>query len=105
MIDAIYPTEVYGSGPYAPPEPHLLLLPNDGITFRMSLGNKALWDSPARTRGTHQKDGVLYAYGKGFKQGFQAWASHSPTSSTVACSTSCSWKSCRLPPLAVLVVN
>lgn len=72
LIDAIYPTEVYGSGPYAPPEPHLLLLPNDGVTFRMSLGNKALWDSPARTRGTHQKDGVLYAYGKGLKQGFKA---------------------------------
>src|SRR5438046_7413692 len=44
----------------------------------MSLGNKWLWndefvgrDSKKR-RGSHQKDGVLYAYGAGIKQGFQA---------------------------------
>jgi len=78
LIDAIYTTEVYGSGPYAPPEQHLLLLPSDGITFNMSLGNKWLWndefvgrDSKKR-RGSHQKDGVLYAYGAGIKQGFKA---------------------------------
>lgn len=78
LIDAIYTTEVYGSGPYAPPEQHLLLLPSDGITFNMGLGNKWLWndefvgrDSKKR-RGSHQKDGVLYAYGAGMKQGFKA---------------------------------
>jgi predicted AlkP superfamily phosphohydrolase/phosphomutase len=72
LIDAIYTTEVFGKGPYAPREPHLLLLPTDGITFRMSLGNTRLWDDANTTRGTHQKDGVLYAYGKGIKQGFKA---------------------------------
>jgi predicted AlkP superfamily phosphohydrolase/phosphomutase len=72
LIDAMYTTEVFGKGPYAPREPHLLLLPTDGITFRMNLGNTRLWDDANTTRGTHQKDGVLYAYGGGIKQGFKA---------------------------------
>lgn len=72
LVEALYTTEVYGSGPYAPPEPHILILPNDGITFPMSFGNKNLWDSTSRTHGTHHKDGVLYAYGGGLKQGFKA---------------------------------
>ncbi len=72
LIDVIYTTEVFGKGPYAPREPHLLLLPTDGITFRMNLGNTRLWDDANTTRGTHQKDGVLFAYGAGIKQGFKA---------------------------------
>lgn len=72
LVDALYTTEVFGTGPYAPPERHLLLLPTDGITFRMNLGNKRWWDDANTTRGTHQKDGVLYAYGKGIKRGFKA---------------------------------
>lgn len=78
LLDALYTTEVFGAGPYAPRERHLLLLPGDGITFRMSLGNVRFWDN-ARLRhdlskrcGVHQKDGVLYAYGGGIKQGFLA---------------------------------
>jgi predicted AlkP superfamily phosphohydrolase/phosphomutase len=72
LIDVIYATGVFGEGPYAPREPHLLLLPTDGITFRMNLGNTRLWDDANTTRGTHQKDGVLYAYGGGIKQGLKA---------------------------------
>ena len=72
LVHALYTTEVFGEGPYAPSEPHLLLLPNDGITFRMDLGTKSLWDEASKTRGTHQKDGVLYAYGGGIKSGFKA---------------------------------
>src|SRR5205085_10577675 len=49
-----------------------ILLPSDGITFRVTLGNKQLWDAPNVVRGTHQKDGVLYAYGSGIKRGFKA---------------------------------
>jgi hypothetical protein len=63
---------VFGTGLYAPREPHLLLLPTDGITFRMNFGNTRLWDDANTTRGTHQKDGVLYAYGGGIKEGFKA---------------------------------
>lgn len=72
LIDAIYPTEAYGEGPYAPTEPHLIVLPNEGITFRMDLGSKQTWDETTKVRGTHQKEGVLYAYGGGLKQGFKA---------------------------------
>ena len=72
LIDAIYTNEVYGEGPFALPEPHLLLLPNDGITFRMDLGSKWLWQKTSQVRGTHQKEGVLYAYGGGIKKGFKA---------------------------------
>jgi predicted AlkP superfamily phosphohydrolase/phosphomutase len=72
LIDAIYTEEVFGTGPYAPRERHLLLLPTGGFTFRMSLGNKRFWDDMAKTRGTHQKDGVLYAYGGSFKSGLRA---------------------------------
>lgn len=72
LIDAIYTTEVFGSGPYAPAEPHLLLLPTDGITFQMKLGNTRFWSELSMVRGTHQKDGVLYAYGGTLKKGFKA---------------------------------
>ena len=78
LIDVIYTTEVYGTGPYAPTEQHLLLLPSDGITFNMNLGNKWLWNDEfvgrdtKKRRGSHQKEGVLYAYGAGIKQGFKA---------------------------------
>jgi len=71
LIEAIYTTEVYGTGPFARREPHLLLLPSDGITFRMRPGNKRLWDDTNSTQGTHQKDGVLYAYGNNIKQGLR----------------------------------
>jgi predicted AlkP superfamily phosphohydrolase/phosphomutase len=72
LVDALYTTEVYGTGPFAPTERHLIVLPSDGITFRVTLGNRRLWDDPNVVRGTHQKDGVLYAYGGGIKQGFSA---------------------------------
>src|SRR5207247_5749103 len=68
----IYATEVYGSGPYAPHEPHLLLLPADGITFRVELGNQRWWENLGKSFGSHHKDGVLYAYGTNFKRGFKA---------------------------------
>jgi predicted AlkP superfamily phosphohydrolase/phosphomutase len=72
LIDAIYTDEVFGEGTYARGEPHLLLLPGEGITFRMNLGSKWFWNEASRIRGTHQKDGVLYAYGVGIKRGFKA---------------------------------
>lgn len=72
LVDAIYTTEVFGTGPYAPKEKHLLVLPNDGITFRVKLGNKRIWEDLGKAFGSHQKDGVLYAYGQGIKRGFKA---------------------------------
>jgi predicted AlkP superfamily phosphohydrolase/phosphomutase len=72
LIDAIYTTEVFGTGPFAPREPHLLLLAQDGVTFRMELGNERIWEDIGKTFGSHHKDGVLYAYGANFKRGFKA---------------------------------
>jgi len=72
LVDALYTTEVFGTGPYAPREPHLIVLANEGVTFHMTLGNKRLWDEENKVRGTHQKNGVLYAFGKGIKRGFKA---------------------------------
>jgi predicted AlkP superfamily phosphohydrolase/phosphomutase len=72
LIDEMYATEVYGTGPFAPREPHLLLLPNDGITFRVELGNERLWEDLGKAFGSHHKDGVLYARGRGLKRGFKA---------------------------------
>ncbi len=70
LIDAIYTNEVYGTGPYTLPEPHLLLLPNKGVTFRQELGNESLWEDLGKSFGAHHKEGVLYAYGAPFKRGF-----------------------------------
>ncbi len=78
LLDAVFSTEVFGTGPYAPQEPHLLLLPTEGITFRLGLGNERFWDDvgmendSSKRCGVHQKDGVLYAYGGGIKHGFKA---------------------------------
>ncbi len=69
LVDAIYGTEVFGQGPYQPEEEHLLLLPSEGYTFTPVLGRPWLWDREKRLFGTHQKDGVLYAYGPTIKAG------------------------------------
>jgi predicted AlkP superfamily phosphohydrolase/phosphomutase len=72
LLDAIYNNEVYGTGPFALHEPHLLLLPNKGVTFRVELGNERVWEELGKSFGSHYKDGVLYAYGGPFKRGFKA---------------------------------
>jgi predicted AlkP superfamily phosphohydrolase/phosphomutase len=72
LIKAIHTNEVYGSGPHVLKEPHLLLLPHDGITFRVELGNRSLWEDLGKSFGSHHTDGVLYAYGAPFKRGFKA---------------------------------
>ncbi|HLI05586.1 MAG TPA: alkaline phosphatase family protein [Ktedonobacteraceae bacterium] len=72
LIDAIYTNEVYGTGPFALREPHLLLLPQEGVTFRVEPGNSYLWEELGKSFGSHHKDGVLYAYGTRFKRGFKA---------------------------------
>lgn len=72
LIDEIFTEEVYGTGVFAPQERHLILLPQDGITFRAELGNARVWEDIGKTFGSHQKDGVLYAYGGPFKRGYKA---------------------------------
>src|SRR5579863_3675988 len=72
LIDEAFTTEVFGSGQFAPGEPHLLLLPNDDITFRVELGNQQIWEDLGKAYGSHHKNGIFYAYGNGIKQGFKA---------------------------------
>ena len=72
LVDAIYTTEAYGQGPYELREPHLLVLPNEGVTFRLELGNERLWEELGKSFGSHHKDGVFYAYGSAIKRGFKA---------------------------------
>lgn len=72
MAQAVYTTEVLGEGPFAPREAHIIVLPNEGTTFRMNIGDNLIWRKTTKVRGTHQKDGVFYAYGGGIKQGFKA---------------------------------
>ncbi|QBD82029.1 hypothetical protein EPA93_41050 [Ktedonosporobacter rubrisoli] len=72
LVDAVYTNEAFGEGPFARKEPHLLVLPNDSITFRMDIGGKHVWNETTQVRGTHQKDGVFYAYGPNIKKGFKA---------------------------------
>jgi predicted AlkP superfamily phosphohydrolase/phosphomutase len=78
LVDALYTNEVYGTGPYALSEPHLLLIPEDGITFRLKFGNERFWEDVGMTNdlskrcGIHQKNGVLLAYGGAMKNGFKA---------------------------------
>ena len=38
----------------------------------MELGNERIWEDIGKTFGSHHKDGVLYAYGSGFKQSYKA---------------------------------
>jgi predicted AlkP superfamily phosphohydrolase/phosphomutase len=72
LIDEAFTTEVYGTGQFAHGEPHLLLLPNDDITFRVELGNQQIWEDLGKAYGSHHKNGIFYAYGNGIKQGFKA---------------------------------
>lgn len=69
LLDAIYPAEVFGEGPYAPDEECLLLLASDGVTFTPVLGKPWLWEYETRIFGTHQKDGVFYACGPSIRAG------------------------------------
>ncbi|HZO75438.1 MAG TPA: alkaline phosphatase family protein [Ktedonobacteraceae bacterium] len=68
--------EVYGSGPFAPPERHLIVLANERTTLATELGRGKLWEKSDVTTGIHHPDGVLYLYGAGVKRGLQIAATH-----------------------------
>lgn len=68
--------DVYGTGPFAPPERHLLVLANEQTTLATELGRGELWESCDVTTGIHHPDGVLHLYGAGVKRGLQIEAAH-----------------------------
>lgn len=69
LLDALYSTKDFGTGPYAPDSECLLLLASDGITFTPVLGKPWLWEYEKRLFGTHQKDGIFYACGPTIRTG------------------------------------
>lgn len=71
LAEAVYATDVYGVGPFRPPEEHIVLLPSTGVTFHLNMGRKQLWETLDEPKGVHEKEGVFYAWGGSIRQGAQ----------------------------------
>ena len=69
LVVETYREEVYGTGPYAPAERHLIVLSNEQTTLPTELGRRELWETSDVTSGVHHPDGVLYLYGDRVKPG------------------------------------
>jgi predicted AlkP superfamily phosphohydrolase/phosphomutase len=69
LAEAVYATDVYGVGPFRPPEEHIVLVPASGITFHLNMGRKRLWETLEEPKGVHEKEGVFYAWGTGMRKG------------------------------------
>lgn len=69
LITDMYREQVYGTGPFAPAERHLIILANKHTTLPTELGRAALWETSDVTSGIHDPDGVLILYGTHVQQG------------------------------------
>jgi predicted AlkP superfamily phosphohydrolase/phosphomutase len=69
LIVEMYREGVFGDGPFAPPERHLIVLSNKQTTLPTELGRQSLWETSDVTSGIHHPDGVLYLYGDTVKRG------------------------------------
>lgn len=69
LITEMYREQVYGIGPFAPSERHLIVLANKHTTLPTELGRGALWETSDVTAGIHDPDGVLYLYGAHVQSG------------------------------------
>lgn len=69
LAEAVYATDVYGSGPFRPEEDHIVLVPRPGVTFHLNMGRKNLWEKLDEPKGVHEKEGIFYAWGAGIQQG------------------------------------
>ncbi len=76
LIQAIYREDIYGSGSFAPPERHLVLLAGESFNLATDLGHKSLWETNNKSIGIHHPDGVLYLYGANVKKGVGIAPSH-----------------------------
>lgn len=68
--------DIYGNGPFAPPERHLIVLCSESTTILTEMGRKDLWETVKDPTGIHHPDGVLLLYGAGVKKGVTIAASH-----------------------------
>ncbi|HZU02953.1 MAG TPA: alkaline phosphatase family protein, partial [Ktedonobacteraceae bacterium] len=75
LLAEAYREDVFGSGPFAPKERHLVLIANENTALRVELGHSNLWDT-CRPYGIHHPDGVLYLYGAGTKRGVTIAPTH-----------------------------
>src|SRR5205823_7792165 len=75
LIAEVYREDIFGSGPFAPKERHLVLIANENIALRVELGHSNLWDT-CKPYGIHHPDGVLYLYGTGIKRGVAIELTH-----------------------------
>ncbi len=71
LAEAVYATDIYGVGPFRPPEEHIVLLPAPGTTFHLTTGRRNLWETLDEPKGVHEKEGIFYAWGTGIQRGAQ----------------------------------
>jgi predicted AlkP superfamily phosphohydrolase/phosphomutase len=80
LIAETHREDVYGAGPFAPGERHLILISNDNISLQTDLGPASLWEKrnvkAKVTTGIHHPDGILYLYGAGVRKGVTLSPTH-----------------------------
>lgn len=76
LIIEAHREDIYGKGPFAPPERHLIILANESTTLPTELGRSTLWETSDVTSGIHHPHGVLYLYGASVKPGQQIAPAH-----------------------------
>jgi predicted AlkP superfamily phosphohydrolase/phosphomutase len=80
LVTEAHREDVYGRGPFAPKERHLIIQAGENTTLPTELGRVSLWETRGTngrgvSSGVHHPEGVLYLYGAGVKRG----ASIAPT--------------------------
>ena len=76
LIAEVYREDVFGTGPFALPERHLVILSHEDISLPTELGRKSLWETGNASTGIHHPDGVLYLYGAHVKTGANIAPAH-----------------------------
>lgn len=76
LVIEIHREDVFGNGPFAPGERHLILLSGENTTLLTNLGHRELWNTSDTSSGIHHPDGVLYLYGAGVKRGITLAPTH-----------------------------
>jgi predicted AlkP superfamily phosphohydrolase/phosphomutase len=76
LVVAMHREDVFGIGPFAPHERHLVLLSGENTILPTILGRRFLWETLDFSFGIHHPDGVLYLYGAGVKRGVTIAPTH-----------------------------
>jgi predicted AlkP superfamily phosphohydrolase/phosphomutase len=75
LVTEVHREDVFGTGPFAPTERHLILISGENTTIRAELGMKNLWNT-CMPYGIHHPDGILYLYGAEVKRGVEIAPAH-----------------------------